>query len=84
MPIAKIGTRRKGKFRCETPEEVKIIDNVQDEYCKKHDNYEFVKEFFNICSYHPGQYVRSVKKGSIAISPELWVKITNYYQRFKP
>jgi hypothetical protein len=78
MPIVKDGRNNKEKFKCKEPEEVKVIETAKDEYCKNHDNYEFVREFFDVRSFYPGQYIRSVKIGRIKISKESWVKLTDY------
>jgi len=81
MPVVKTEKYTKERFRCETKEEVEIIEEAQKEYCQSHDNYEFVKEFFGIGSLRPGCYINSIKNGQATILIERWNKLKDYASR---
>lgn len=77
--MPKVKVRGHERFRCEDPEEVKIVEKAHEKYCHcNHDNYDFVKEFFGDCSCVPGQYIRSFKRGCFTTSIESWLKLKEY------
>jgi len=79
MPIVKDGRSKKDMFRCQTREELGIIEIAQKKFCdSNHDNYDFLSSFLGAHSIKPGAYIINVKNGRIMISVESWNKIKDY------